>query len=59
MGLLQVNKMRHLNEKVTIMKYERDDDTDASQSNCVDTFDQQLIPISLSNTDENKINQHV
>ena len=40
LGLLKVNKMKNLNEQVTIIKYERDDETDASQTNCVDTFDQ-------------------
>ena len=40
LGLLKVNKMKNLNEQVTIIKYERDDETDASQANCVDTFDQ-------------------
>ena len=40
LGLLKVNKMKNLNEQVTIIKYERDDETDASQKNCVDTFDQ-------------------
>ena len=40
LGLLKVNKMKNLNEQVTIINYERDDETDASQKNCVDTFDQ-------------------
>lgn len=39
MGLLQLNKFKHMNEQVTIMNYERDDETDASQSNCAETFD--------------------
>ena len=59
MGLLQLNKFKHMNEQVTIMKYERDDETDASQSNCAETFDQKLIPTSLGNTDEHIINQHI